>query len=79
MSYGYSVKLAQTNANADGDMLGVKLGNVCIRNDIPVAVVAERLKVSRQTVYDWFRGEVSPQAASVTAIEEFLASLGYPD
>jgi hypothetical protein len=75
MHYGYSVKLARKNAEADASRIGVRLGQVCISNDIPVAVVAKKLRVSRQTVYGWFFGAVQPKAVSVEAIETFLASL----
>jgi len=54
MSYGYSVKLVSLNHSADGRLLGVRLGRVCIDRDIPVAEIAADLGVTRQTVYNWF-------------------------
>jgi hypothetical protein len=78
MSYGYSVRWAELNAHADDELLGVKLGRVCIHNDVPVAVVASRLRVSRQTVYNWFSGAYSPKPASVKAITALITSLSCP-
>ena len=56
----YSVKIVQLNNAADGTLLGVQLGRVCIQNNIPVASVAAALNVSKSVVYKWFtgRGEV---------------------
>jgi len=36
--------------------LGVKFGLICIQKDIPVADIADYFKVSRMTVYNWFKG-----------------------
>ena len=59
MSYGYSTRLIELNNNADDQLLGVRLGRVCIANDVPVLAVAMALGVSRQTVYNWLSdGEV---------------------
>lgn len=53
---GYSKKLAETNAEADGKMLGVRLGKLCIKQGISVIEIATHLKVSRTAVYNWFTG-----------------------
>lgn len=78
MSYGYSMKWAERNARADDELLGVKLGRACIHNDVPVAVVAAQLKVSRQTVYNWFCGAYSPKLTSVKAVTALITSLACP-
>ena len=52
----YSIKVAQRNAVADENLLGVQLGRLCIRYDIPVTVVMRDLNVSKCTVYKWFSG-----------------------
>jgi len=76
MSYGYSLKLAKLNKAADKKLLGVRLGAVCIKKNVPVAEVAERLNVSRQSVYNWFTGLSSPKAPSVKKIEKLISKLG---
>lgn len=56
MPTGYSRLTEEAIRRADQSLLGVKLGQICLRNDIPVTDVAEFFKVSRVTVYSWFKG-----------------------
>jgi DNA-binding XRE family transcriptional regulator len=74
MSYGYSVELIKVNKQASRKSLGVRLGRVCIAHNIPVQYVARKLKVSRQTVYNWFVGTVNPRPEFVPLIDKFIAS-----
>jgi hypothetical protein len=74
MSYGYSVRLIALNKKADSKLLGVRLGRVCIQQNIPVSTVASRLGVSRQTVYNWFMGETNLQDQSVDAVQDLIKS-----
>jgi len=53
----------------------VRLGRLCIKKDVPAAVVANRLGVSRQTVYNWFRGTSNPAPALTGIIENYIATL----
>jgi hypothetical protein len=75
MSHGYTLRIRDLNAKADKRKLGVRLGRVCIKHDVPVTVVAERMGVTRATVYNWFCGTSVPQASAVTLIEAYIASL----
>ena len=75
MSYGYSVKLANLNKAANGRKLGVKLGRACIAADISVSVVARRLGVSKQTVYNWFTGAVEPSVDRAAKIQAYIDKL----
>lgn len=75
MSQGYSLKLRDLNLKASSKLLGVRLGRVCIKHDVPAAVVAERMGVSRQTVYNWFRGTSNPGANLAGRVEQFISSL----
>lgn len=54
---GYSQQLVKANKSANQKLRGVQLGKYCIKNDIPVAYVAQSLDVSRTAVYAWFKGE----------------------
>ena len=74
MSYGYSARLIALNKEADSKLLGVKLGRICIKRNIPVSLVASELGVSRQTVYNWFTGANTPLNQSVGAVETLLKS-----
>ena len=56
MPIGYSLFTADAIRKADQRLLGVQLGQICMKNDIPVTDVAEFFQVSRVTVYNWFKG-----------------------
>lgn len=75
MSYGYSLRLIDQNKAADDRRLGVRLGRLCIAHDVPVAVVAARFGVTRQTVYNWFRGNGDPGSAIITLVESYISAL----
>jgi|TARA_R110000822_G_scaffold2265_7_gene10891 hypothetical protein len=72
MSYGYTTRLGSLNKLADGSMLGVKLGRVCIRKEVPVAQVASQLGVSRQAVYNWFSGVHTPSKELTASIKQLI-------
>jgi len=72
MSQGYSLRLRDLNRRAPSKSLGVRLGKVCIKHDVPVTVVAKRMGVTRQTVYNWFAGATNPQPALATLIESYI-------
>lgn len=74
MGYGYSARLIELNKRADKRLLGVRLGRVCIKHNVPVADVASTLGVSRQTVYNWFTGDTSPQRVIAPAVQSLLVS-----
>ena len=75
MSQGYSLKLRDLNRRAPSKSLGVRLGRVCIKHSVPVTVVAERMGVTRQTVYNWFRGASTPHVGLTALVEQFIAAL----
>lgn len=64
------------NAGADDSNLGVYLGRYCIERDIPVSSVAKYFSVSRQTVYNWFLGEVEPRPDMQQLIKIYIDSQG---
>ncbi len=75
MTQGYSLRIRNLNGKADKRKLGVRLGRVCIKHDIPVSVVAQRMGVTRATVYNWFCGTSVPQDSTAGLIETYIASL----
>ena len=75
MSHGYTLRIRDLNAKADKRKLGVRLGRLCIKHSVPVTVVAERMGVTRATVYNWFCGTSVPQPSVATLIESYIASL----
>jgi hypothetical protein len=75
MTYGYSAKTIQLNKGADKTRLGVALGRAAIKLGIPVADVAISVRVSRQTVYNWFVGTHDPKPSHIKAITKLLDDL----
>ena len=74
MSYGYSLRLIERNSQASEKKLGVRLGRVCIRHEIPVTVVANEFGVTRQTVYNWFTGAHDPHESHAKEIARLINS-----
>ena len=72
---GYSLNLMLANKAADGKHIGVALGRICIKTGLPVSVVARRFKVSRQTVYNWFEGRVTPNNQVTEPIKQLITTL----
>jgi len=73
MNYGYSTSIVSANKAASEESLGVQLGRVCIEHKVPVAVVSDRLCVSRQTVYNWFTGISMPNQSTERRVLQFIA------
>ena len=71
MSYGYTTRIDRLNKEAT-PTLGVKLGRVCIKKDVPVSEVASRLGVSRQTIFNWFMGTHEPNEELTETIKELI-------
>jgi len=59
MPIGYSRRVVAEIEQADAEKIGVHLAMVCLVRDVSVKYVAERLGVSRVTVYTWFRGKTN--------------------
>jgi len=76
MSRGYSLRLRDLNRRAPSNLLGVRLGRVCIKHDVSVTTVANRMGVTRQTVYNWFAGVTNPHSALVTLLESYITQFG---
>lgn len=72
---GYSLELAKENRQANARHPGVKLGRLCIQHGIPISKVADICKVSRVTVYNWFRGVVVPSKSKMVQLEALLSKL----
>lgn len=75
MPKGYSILLANQIKAADPKLLGVQLGKVCVDKDIPVTDVSDFFKVSRMTVYSWFRGETQVSSKHTDKMQKLIARL----
>jgi hypothetical protein len=69
---GYSIRIAEAIKSADGNLLGVQLGRLCLERDIPVAEIAFTLRVTRQTIYGWFSGTTSPRPSHESEIRVWM-------
>ena len=70
---GYSQQTVRRNRDADGRLIGVKLGRYCVANEIPVSDVMAYFDVTKQTVYNWFAGTHVASKRHTKLISEFLA------
>lgn len=75
MSQGYSLRVRNMNARAPKTKIGVRLGRLCIAQNIPVTVVAKALGVTRPTVYNWFCGVSAPQGTAIMLVESYISNL----
>ena len=69
---GYTLSTVQRNKSANGRLVGVKIGRMCIKKNISVKKIAEIAGVSTVTVYAWFGGEYSPRADTASTIFAFI-------
>ena len=76
MTIGYSQSLAFANKKASVKSLGVALGRACIEKGIGVRAVAEYFGVSRQAIYNWFKGVSNPRPELRMDIEQFITKIG---
>lgn len=75
MTKGYSSKFIETVNASDNTQLGIRLGQLCIKNDIPVRDVSDLLKVSRVTVYNWFSGKTKVKGDFKEKVEKIIQKL----
>lgn len=73
MTYGYSARIINEINEANPELLGVRLGRLCVTKNISVVDASRHFKVSTQTVYNWFRGLSSPSRETlILKIEDFI-------
>ena len=75
MPTGYSLLTVDAIQNADARLLGVQLGKICVKNDIPVTDVAEFFNVSRMTVYNWFKGKAVVSGEHADRMKKLIEKL----
>ena len=75
MPTGYSLLTVEAIRQADQRLLGVQLGQICLKNDIPVTDIAEFFAVSRMTVYNWFKGDAVVSGKHVDRMKKLIEKL----
>ena len=73
--YRYTKEMVDQVLNGDQEMLGVKLGVVCIAKNIPTYDVADYLDVPRTAVYAWFKGEVKVPKRLIPQVQAIVDKL----
>jgi hypothetical protein len=71
MSRPYSDKFILTLNTLNPNLVGVKLGKLCVKANIPAIYVAEHFEVSRLSVFAWFRGG-QIRNKNKTKVESFI-------
>lgn len=72
---GYSHRIVRANQEADPSSIGVRLGRLCIYEEIPASDVAKYFNVSRMTVYNWFSGASKPQKRLIADVQRIIEKL----
>jgi len=75
MPTGYSLITIKTINEADQNLLGVRLAQLCVKLDIPVKDIAKYFSVSRVTVYKWFSGEAVVSGKHQDRMSELIKKL----
>ena len=57
MARPYSEQFIIALSKADPTRVGVQLGKVCVKANLPTTHVAKTFKVSRMSIHSWFRGQ----------------------
>ena len=68
----YGEKLLRALEENQSTSLGVKLGRVCVKANLPAAYLAKTFEVSVTTVHNWFRGTQGVNMDHTKAIEVFI-------
>jgi len=57
MARPYSERFLLDLNKADPTRIGVQLGKVCVKANLPTSYVAKAFDVSRMSIHSWFRGQ----------------------
>jgi DNA invertase Pin-like site-specific DNA recombinase len=65
--------MAKIVAALDQSSTVVQFATYCIEREIPVDEVAKAFRVTRATVYNWFKGTYSPREKQVARMQSILS------
>lgn len=74
MARPYSEEYLRALKTLDGTRIGVQLGRICVKANLPIMYVARVFGVSRMSVHNWFRGKYV-RDKNYTKINEFIAKV----
>ena len=72
---GYSTVFLAAVNSADPELPAVQLAKLCMEHGIPMAFMADKLKVSRATMYNWAVGKSTPKEKNLSSILKWVARL----
>ena len=56
MARSYSDEFINSTKNSNSTSAGIALAKLCLKANLPAKYIADFMRVSRMTVYAWFRG-----------------------
>lgn len=56
MARSYSDEFINSTKNSNSTSAGIVLAKLCLKANLPAKYIADFMRVSRMTVYAWFRG-----------------------
>jgi hypothetical protein len=56
MARSYSDEFINATKNSNSTSAGITLAKLCLKANLPAKYIADFMRVSRMTVYAWFRG-----------------------
>ena len=65
---GFSMRFVEAVYAADQTHPAIELASLCIEHGVSVKAVAEKLGVTRATVYSWFAGTRSPRPEMLSKV-----------
>lgn len=75
VSRGYAATIVKKVLGVAPHTAVVRLGHFCVVRNVPAAYIAQRMGVSRTTVYTWFTGTSPARAKAEAEAEKLLAEL----
>lgn len=76
--HGYSSALVELVNQRDPDEVSTRFAKLCISRGFPVSEVAAHYRVSRVTVYAWFKGTSRPRPSHEEMMRRSLAKYEEP-
>lgn len=70
-SYAYIMKIRALAKRSKAPQ-AVQIGAEAIERGIPIAKIAQRVGVSRVTVYDWFTGKYEPTPPNLRKLKAYV-------
>jgi hypothetical protein len=71
MARPYSEKLMISLSKGDPSRIGVQLGKICVKANLPSTYLAQAFDVSRASIHNWFRGQYV-RSKNYTKIDNFI-------